>query len=195
MYAFFYKSTIKKLFLLSTSIYFIGFLLGIILVLSIHNIDSSVPTTTISSYSDAEKNMSDTRYILSNNLFYLSMLLAGSISLGIFTFVNLLYNGVLLGAQIYLLLTAGCPVYKILLCTVPHGIFEIPGILCASTAGFKLPYEVYRYFTNKKGQLFEKDDLLDILILAGIAVLLIVVAAFVESTITYYLVKHVILGE
>jgi len=40
--------------------------------------------------------------------------------------------------------------YKILLLILPHGIFEIPAIIIAGAAGFKIPYEIVRYLAGKK---------------------------------------------
>jgi uncharacterized membrane protein SpoIIM required for sporulation len=41
---------------------------------------------------------------------------------------------------------------------IPHGIFEIPAIIIARVAGFKISYEIVRYLTGKKEQVLIKDD-------------------------------------
>jgi uncharacterized membrane protein SpoIIM required for sporulation len=33
-----------------------------------------------------------------------------------------------------------------------HAIFEIPAIIIAGAAGFKIPYEIIRYLAGRKGQ-------------------------------------------
>lgn len=194
MYKLFQSNSIKKIFLFSAIIYFTGFILGILLIMLIYSLNETALVPTNSPYADTYKNMSSISFILKNNLFFVSLLLAGTISLGIITFLNLLYNGVIFGAQVYSLVLAGCPVLFILLSTIPHGIFEIPGILCASTAGFKIPYELLQYFTNKKDHIINTGDLFDILMLIIIAIILIIMAAFVESTITYNILKYIYTG-
>jgi stage II sporulation protein M len=190
----FHGSSIKKIFLFSAIIYFSGFILGILLVMFISGLNETALVTTNSPYLNAYKNMSSTSYILKNNLLFISLLVSGTISLGIITFLNLLCNGFIFGAQACSLVLAGCPVLTILLSTIPHGIFEIPGILCAGTAGFKIPYELLQYFTNKKDHMIDTGDLLDILLLTIIAIILIIVAAFVESTISYNIIKNIYTG-
>ena len=50
----------------------------------------------------------------------------------------------------------------LLLLILPHGIFEIPAIIIAGAAGFKIPYEIIRYLAGKKEQILTKEDIKDI---------------------------------
>jgi len=67
---------------------------------------------------------------------------------------------------------------------LPHGIFEIPAIIIAGAAGFKIPYEIVRYLAGKKEQPLTKEDIKEYLTLAVISIILIIIAAFVEAYIT-----------
>jgi len=52
--------------------------------------------------------------------------------------------------MIYLALQKGLSLNEIIALTLPHGIFEIPAIIIAGAAGFKIPYEIIRYLAGKK---------------------------------------------
>ena len=73
---------------------------------------------------------------------------------------------------------------SILLLIFPHCIFEIPAIIIAGAAGFKIPCEIVRYLAGKKEQPLTKEDIKEYLTLALISIILIVIAAFVEAYIT-----------
>ena len=80
--------------------------------------------------------------------------------------------------------------------TFPHCIFEIPAIVIAGAAGFKIPYEIVRYLAGKKEQPLTKEDIKEYITLALISIILIVIAAFVEAYITpriaeYFLSKGI----
>jgi len=72
----------------------------------------------------------------------------------------------------------------LLLLTLPHGIFEIPAIIIAGQAGFKIPYEIVRYLMGKKEQPLTKEDIKEYLTLALISIILIVIAAWIEANVT-----------
>ena len=78
----------------------------------------------------------------------------------------------------------GIHIKEIALLTLPHGIFEIPAIIIAGAAGFKIPYEIIRYLAGRKEQILTKEDIKEYLTLALISIILIVIAAFIEAYIT-----------
>ena len=102
---------------------------------------------------------------------------------GILTTTILLLNGFLIGSMIKSA-TVCIPKREILLLTLPHCIFEIPAIIMAGAAGFKIPYEIVRYLAGRKEQILTKEDIKEYLTLALISIILIVIAAFVEAYIT-----------
>ncbi len=63
-------------------------------------------------------------------------------------------------------------------------ILEIPAIIIAGAAGFKIPYEIMRYLAGKKETILPKEDLKEYLTLIFISIILIVIAAWVEANIT-----------
>ncbi len=128
-------------------------------------------------------------YLFENNLTLVLLLLVGAFSFGMTTFVNLIYNGFVCGLAISEALQRGIPVNKIALLILPHGIFEIPAIIIAGTAGFKIPYEIVRYLLGKKEQVLTQEDIKEYLTLALISIILIVIAAWIEANITLKIAK------
>ncbi len=126
--------------------------------------------------------------ILSNNLYCLALVFVGALFLGAPTLVNLLYNGYALGV-ITSYSTKFLNSYELFFLIIPHGIFEIPAIIIAGAAGFKIPYEIIRYLAGKKEQPLTKEDIKEYLTLALISIILIVIAAWVEANITLKIAK------
>ena len=89
------------------------------------------------------------KIVLHNNV--LAMLLLIAPTFGYYSVLNLLYNGfssgIIIGSSSRVL-----PPVTVLLLILPHGIFEIPAIIIAGAAGFKIPYEIVRYLAGKKEQ-------------------------------------------
>ncbi|ADG13966.1 protein of unknown function DUF95 transmembrane [Methanocaldococcus infernus ME] len=121
--------------------------------------------------------------ILSNNLKVILTNLSGSVLFGLSTFVNMLYNGYILGVQAKIF-TVTYGVYFVLITTIPHCIFEIPAMLIAAIAGFKIPYEITLYLLDRKEKPITEEDIKEFLKLALISIILIIIAAFVEVYIT-----------
>ena len=78
---------------------------------------------------------------------------------------------------------------KSLLLILPHGIFEIPAIIVAGAAGFKIPYEIIRYLLGRREQVLTREDIKEYLILALISVILIMIAAWIEANLTLRVAK------
>ncbi len=127
-------------------------------------------------------------YFLKNNLRVVVLLIAGSLTFGNLTIVNLLINGISIGAVMKSALTE-YTTSEIILLILPHGIFEIPAIIIAGAAGFKIPYEIVRYLAGKKEQPLTKEDVKEYLTLALISIILIVIAAWVEANVTLKIAK------
>jgi len=122
--------------------------------------------------------------ILENNTQVILIILTGILTFGITSLLNIISNGFLLGGNIKIAIKSGASLYNILILLFPHGIFEIPAIIIAGAAGFKIPYEIIRYLAGKKEQILTKEDIKEYLTLALISIILIVIAAFVEAYIT-----------
>jgi len=125
-------------------------------------------------------------YVAKNNLIVILQLVLGSLSFGVTTLISLLTGGINTG---YIIAKSNLPIEIVLALTAPHGIFEIPAIIIAGAAGFKIPYEIVRYLAGRKEQILTKEDIKEYLILALISIILIVIAAFVEAYITLKIAK------
>jgi len=131
----------------------------------------------------------DLKDVLSNNLIVIAAILLGFMSFGSTTVMNLAYNGIYFGATLAESIQKGASLYEILFLTLPHGIFEIPAIIIAGAAGFKIPYEIIRYLAGKKEQILAKEDIKEYLTLSLISIILIIIAAWIEANITLRIAK------
>ena len=127
--------------------------------------------------------------ILKNNLLVTMLLLSGTLLLGSTTLVNLMNSGITVARLIILANACNLSLHKFLLLTLPHGIFEIPAIIIAGAAGFKIPYEIIRYLAGKKEKILTKEDIKEYLTLALISIILIVIAAWIEANVTLGIAK------
>lgn len=135
----------------------------------------------------------DTLSLFFNNLQIALLVYAGGIIFGLGTAYFLIYNGIFIGY-------AGSQ-YQLgdfIIATIPHGVFEIIGIIIAGAAGFRLANIIINILkgvlklqsdfnmTNQFKFLLEVnyDDFKDTLIMMGIAVVLILIAAIIEANFT-----------
>ncbi|NJE26400.1 stage II sporulation protein M [Thermococcus sp. MV5] len=122
-------------------------------------------------------------FFFAHNIKVALLLWAGSITFGITTVLNLITNGFILGSAIKT--TANqIGLKNTLLLILPHGIFEIPALVIAGVAGFKIPYELLRFALGKKNEIISEEDAKEFFKLVGISILLIFIAAIVEAKIT-----------
>jgi len=91
----------------------------------------------------------ETSHIMTNNLTVSFVMFAGGIAFGVLTFISLYVNGMMLGV-----IGAACHQYGMSLAlwsfVAPHGALELPAILIAGGAGFRLGHSmlfpgVYRW--------------------------------------------------
>ncbi len=128
-----------------------------------------------------------------NNIKIALMIYAGGIFLGAVTAYFLISNAIFIGYT-----AAQFELGDFIIYTIPHGIFEILGILIAGAAGFKLGHIVFKIIkglmhiqsdfsaSNQIKYLLEAnwDDFKDTLIMMAIAVVLIFIAAVIEANFT-----------
>ena len=122
--------------------------------------------------------------LLTNNFRLVFIMVAGSFCFGTTTIKNLFLNGYLTGSVL-----STDPTLTLALFT-PHAIFEIPAIIIAGAAGFKIPYEIIRYLAGRREQILTKEDIKEYLMLALISIILIVIAAFVEAYVTPIIAEY-----
>jgi uncharacterized membrane protein SpoIIM required for sporulation len=130
-------------------------------------------------------------HILLKNLRVVALLTVGSFTLGVPTFLNLFLNGYVLGVVISVF-SPNLGIEKLLLLILPHGIFEIPAIIIAGAAGFKIPYEILRYLAGRKEVILTREDIKEYLTLALISIVLIVIAAWIEANVTLRIAERLI---
>jgi stage II sporulation protein M len=165
----------------SLAIYFITFIIGALsfyfLNPDLSNLEAFCPNC------DFQVKLT-TLAIMRNNGIMIAILISGFFSLGFTTFTNLVLNGFTFGTAIASIVQASSPLTTILLIIMPHAIFELPAIWIAGAAGFKIPYELVRYFTEKKDYILNRQEIIDFLVLTGCAVVLIIIAAIIEANVT-----------
>ncbi len=81
--------------------------------------------------------------IFLNNISSVLRMYVGGLAFGLLPFFGLFLNGLLVGYFV-----GKGPVVIILLYIVPHGIFEIPGLILAASSGFILFKFVIRFLSN-----------------------------------------------
>lgn len=131
--------------------------------------------------------------LFANNLKVALLIYGGGLIFGLITAFYLISNGVFIGYT-----AAQFQLGDFIIYTIPHGIFELLGIIIAGAAGFKLGSIVLNILkgvlklqsdfsmTNQLKYLLEVnlDDFKDTLIMMGIAVALIFIAAIIEANFT-----------
>jgi len=128
-------------------------------------------------------------FFFKHNLKVAFLLWFGAVTLGITTLVNLFSNGFIVGSAVRTV-TSQVGLTKTLLLILPHGIFEIPGLIIAGIAGFKIPYEILRFVLGKKEEIITEEDAKEFFKLVGLSILLIFIAAVIESKITLKLAEQ-----
>ncbi|MBU4534349.1 MAG: stage II sporulation protein M [Euryarchaeota archaeon] len=98
------------------------------------------------------------------------------------------------------------PLGNLAILTVPHGIFEVLSILIAGAGGFRLASFVYKYFNDliseswygsllgKMSHIYQMNspELEESLMLLGISIVLLFIAAFIEANITLPVAQYII---
>jgi len=174
---------ISRPIFISFLLFFIGFLLGVSLSThyKIHENDINIAPFLGKEFSEEKLSFS---YIFTNN-FKAALILSfgGTLTFGGLAFLNLVLNGMNLGALFYEALSLN-DLNVFLLLTIPHGIFEFVGLIIAGSAGFKIPYELLRFALGKKKEMITEEDTKEFFKLVGVSIALILIAAIIESKIT-----------
>ncbi len=121
--------------------------------------------------------------------------------IGIIPAATIAFNGFIYGAFVGYFMHGGIvsnyfvnnPV-DFIIYTLPHGIFEIPGFIIAGTAGFRLTTLVISMLENMNKKTSFNDQywkLKDSLILLVIALILIFIAAIIETNISLHVGNYI----
>jgi stage II sporulation protein M len=201
-----YESTLKalyrrneKFFAISASIFFIslclGYFLSGLLSLFLDNIFQSFQK----SVTQGDLQLT-TQSIFIHNLTSAFYIYGGGLFFGVFTILFLFINGSFIGYA-----ATKFPLGDFLLLTIPHGIFEIIGVVIAGAAGFRLAIFMYSYLDSVLnetwyGSLLDKmihifwdnwEELKESLQLFAISVVFLLIAAFIEANLTLTFVQYI----
>ncbi|PKL68920.1 MAG: hypothetical protein CVV28_02055 [Methanobacteriales archaeon HGW-Methanobacteriales-1] len=135
-----------------------------------------------------------------NNLWVLIILYGTSLLLGLGAIYFLFVNGAFIGY-----FATQAPLADFILLTVPHGIFEIISFIIAGAAGFRLANFVYSFirdlieetwygsFWGKLKHVYnlQSEQLTESLIMLGIAIVLLLIAAVIEANFTIGLYQYI----
>jgi uncharacterized membrane protein SpoIIM required for sporulation len=175
----------KILLVTSIEIFLIGFVLGFVLLYSINlpdlaEYEEEILSSPLNPFAGFEIT---TLNIIGHNSLAMLVLISGSFLLGLTSFLSLILNGIFIGMMITALMQE-VSLITLSLLILPHGIFELPALFIAGAAGFKIPYELIKYFRGKKDYILSKEEIMEFLILAGVAMVLIVIAGIIEANVT-----------
>lgn len=190
----------ENLLLLSAAIFLVSVLIGYFL--------SGTLDVYLAGYWEAlKKSVSEgqlqltTVSIFANNFKVAFLIYAYGLTLGIFTALSLFFQGLFIGY-----VASKNQLGNFLIFTLPHGIIEILGVIISGTAGFRLASAILNILKgalkinrdisvkNQLEYLFESnmDEFKDSLTLFAIAVVLILIAAFIEANLTIPWGRYVI---
>lgn len=128
--------------------------------------------------------------ILVNNVVAVSVMLLGAVSLGTLTVFAMLFNGFLVGLVVQLALREAT-LLEVLLLIVPHGVIEIPAMLIVGAIGLRFGHRTYRYVRGREADLLTGREIKEAALLYGVALVLIVVAAWIEAEYTIQIAESI----
>jgi uncharacterized membrane protein SpoIIM required for sporulation len=184
--------------MVSFSIYFLSVFAGILLALFLSGpVDSYLTTLVQTDRQFLSEKGFNFLTIFSHNLFSLFLTFVGGVT-AVITVIFIFINGFVYGA--FLGYVATNPVIgghassigsltplKFIVYTVPHGIFEISGFIIAGAAGLRLSTIILDIIRKDEESSYYYNQIKDALALFGIAVVLIFIAAIIETNVTIHI--------
>ena len=122
-------------------------------------------------------------YFLHHNVPIALKAMAGAVTLGLYSLYVVGLNGFLLGA-VFVEAVGIHGLVVALALLMPHGIFELPAIWLAGAVSFRWVHAVWRVSRGTRTGGGIDSLFLQTAVGAGVSLLLLVVAAFVESSLT-----------
>jgi len=95
----------------------------------------------------------------------------------------IMVNGFVLGLVVSLAIGSGVNIVTVILAILPHGIFELPALIYSAVVGTELGVWIIEKFFFKKGRSAE-EVLIWLLFSITIIVILLLIAAFIETFVT-----------
>ena len=175
-----------RLLVFSTFLFLIGVFLGF------NSLNAPKSENMFCIYEKQNEIVPNFRFLFINNLKVILILsFGGVLTFGGLTIWSLIFNGIPLGLFLHSSWTLRHvgELKTFFLLIFPHGIFEIPGLIIAGIAGFKIPYELLKFALDKKEEIITEGDAKEFFKLVGISIALILIAAIVEAKITLKIVE------
>jgi stage II sporulation protein M len=123
--------------------------------------------------------------IFGNNLRAAVYMLLSGLLLGVVTVISLLFNGLMVGVVFAKIGAQGAGLWQtVLFGLLPHGIFELPAIFISSAFGLKLGRVMLVPLQDKTRWQSLKQVGREVWSISWVVLLLLVVAATVEGTVT-----------
>ncbi|WMT40512.1 stage II sporulation protein M [Paenibacillus sp. D2_2] len=190
----------KKSLMVSIAFFAVGILMGAIETERIANLVMT-DIETLRNYSkqlseSAVPELSFFRFIFMNNVIKsLGVIVLGAL-FGIFPAVFLLMNGLILGFLVTSSAQHGANLFDLIVKgLLPHGIIEIPAIIMAAAFGIQFGYNVLKGLgelgarDRNERTIVWRDFFISLIRAAFWTVVLLLIAAVIESTLTFYLVR------
>jgi len=132
--------------------------------------------------------------LFDNNWMVSLYMVAGGVLLGLVPAAGVLINGALIGYVITTLSESDhvSPVWIVVAGVLPHGIFEIPAYLLSAGLGLRLGLLVVRTGTGRAHRRDWTAIMQDVAPIVGAFTVLLLMAAFIESHVTPWLLHKVI---
>lgn len=121
--------------------------------------------------------------IAANNLVVMIVTALGVVTIGLTTMVVLVVNGFLAGFIVTLAIKTLGPLVALAL-VIPHGILELPAFFLLSAVVFRVNHRAINLIIGRSDRPFDTLEAFEGVVLVVIAVVFILVAAWVEVTVT-----------
>lgn len=181
-----------KLFIMSASIWILGFLAGFLTPATHISGSSELALFKLNAESLFDQSPSDISFtsIIYKNIKANFVLIFGAFTLGVLTLVNLLFASLIFGAIVKDMVLAHVSFKVIGYAIIPHMIFELPAIWLAGAVGFKGPQVFFRYLRG--GEFITKNDINEYLGMALISFSLLLIAGIIEAKVTPQILEKIV---
>lgn len=169
----------ERLIAVAVAVYFFGGVLGLVAGSTLDYVQLA-QMSDVSATGRAQAGAGFTE-ILTANLGVGALLVSGVVTFGAAPLVLLFSNGIF---HFYYVGLAPVDPFETAVLLVPHGVFELPGFWIAAAVGFRVPSNLVDYLRGTRDTIAKRTELVEMGALCALAVVLIVVGAAVEATVT-----------
>ena len=185
-----YSRRLRPYFVISVALFAAGIVLGVVAVTyhtgMAHRLEQSLKGFVEIFRSLSTVQLAGTIF-LNNTVKSAAAILLG-VFLGVLPVIFLLINGAALGAVVYLSIgTRG--VWQSTMTILPHGILELPAVLCATSIGLMLGSYAIKRLTGKAHGTLSGEITQAVKFFCAVIVPLLLVAALVEAYLTPLIAK------